>query len=103
MLELYLGLDAVLAVVLGGRNVERAYHRRFATAQVDADGRNELFRLDWRLRLFLARCRFRATEVSGSVGVGCMIAVVTGWFWLGAAVFLAGSASSFFRPGWRWQ
>lgn len=57
MQGLYIPLTDVLAVVPGGKEVEDAYHKRFAANQVTDDFRKELFRLDWRLRFFLGLAR----------------------------------------------
>ena len=54
---LYLLMEDVLAVVPGGRDVEAAYHKQFAEYRVQGPGRRELFRINGKLRLFLAPWR----------------------------------------------
>ena len=53
MRSLYLSLEDVLAVVPGGKDVEAAYHERFAESRIQEEGRRELFRIDGQLRSFL--------------------------------------------------
>jgi hypothetical protein len=55
MEHFYLGLEDVLAVVPGGRDLEAAYHDRFRHSRFDGDGRAELFYFDRDLRFFLWR------------------------------------------------
>jgi hypothetical protein len=56
----YLDLSDVLVVVPGGKDVEAAYHKRFASSRVDEDGRQELFHIDHRLAFFLGLWRHSA-------------------------------------------
>jgi T5orf172 domain len=53
MRSIYVPLEDVLALIPGGREVERVYHEKFAVSRVADDSRRELFRVDWRLRSFL--------------------------------------------------
>ena len=46
MSSLYIPMEDVLAVVPGGKEVEDAYHERFAASWVKDDSRKEHFRLD---------------------------------------------------------
>jgi hypothetical protein len=103
MQSLYLGLDDVLAVVPGGKDLEGAYHRHFAASRIERDGRVELFGLNLRLRCFLARRRLALTEAACSFGVGSAVAVASGVFLLGAAVSVVGMGACFMRPGWEWR
>jgi hypothetical protein len=57
MQALYLRMEDVLVVIPGGRDVEAAYHKQFAVYRIPGPGRRELFRIDGKLRLFLAPWR----------------------------------------------
>jgi hypothetical protein len=46
MSSFYKDLSDVLVVVPGGKDVEAAYHKRFASSRVDEDGRRGLFNID---------------------------------------------------------
>jgi hypothetical protein len=101
--DLYLGPADILALVPGNRYVEREYHRRFNGGRLGTPGRKELFRLDWRLRLFLAGCRFRWTEAVGAYGVACALTVASGSLSLGAVALASALAGLLLRLGWCWQ
>jgi hypothetical protein len=103
LMALYLGPEDVLAVVSGGKDAEDAYHRYFAASRIVTAGRAELFRLSLRLRWFLARRRLELTEVLGSLGIGSVVALVSGRFVFGVAACAAGIGLCFARPGWEWR
>jgi hypothetical protein len=107
MLSFYLGPDDILAIVPGAKQMEDAYHARFARTRFTRDGRAELFHLDWRLWLYLSRRRVDVWDVVNSYGAA--LVVVCTFFWIGqvslllALLAFTGSLGfQFFRPGWNY-
>jgi len=110
MRDLYLDLDDVLAVVPGGRGVEHRYHERFRRSHIQADDRTEVFRLDFWLRLYLARCRWTWRELAIGVATGYAVLIWALPFAYGVIPLLLGALGSvmvlgyyFTRPGWDWR
>lgn len=69
MRGLYLSLEQVLVIVPGGRDVEAAYHERFAANRIEGEDRRELFRFDGQLRLFLVAQHQRPPSTPDSPGL----------------------------------
>ena len=72
MRSFYLSLEDVLLVVPGGADVEDAYHKQFASSQVNGDGRRELFRLSGELLRFLSSLRAVAMHEAGALEPGLL-------------------------------
>ena len=117
MLDLYVDLGDVLAVVPGDRRIETAYHDRFCYSRLPSDGRTEVFRLDRELWWFLVRCSCTRWEALQAFVAGWTAMVMT-WcaaiagggrtlyfcaFPIAALIFFAVITFYCARLGWDWR